>query len=317
LGRVHVRVLGGIDGVDGVACHDVRADRAQAAAAEFGATAYADLDSMIDAVDAVVVAVTTSDHCDVALRALEKDRDVFVEKPLAASVEEAQRVIDAARERSRIVQVGHVERFNGAVEAVMPWIESPSFIEVHRLAPFNVRGTDVSVVGDLMIHDLDLLCHILREWPVEIRAAGAAILTTGADIVNARLQYPSGCVANVTASRVTMSPMRKVRVFSPQGYVSIDLLAGRATRYRKAASFERRVAALRAKEAGHDALHLSDFIEVETVQPERVEPLQKELSAFCRCVRTRETPPVTGEDGLQAVRLATEILAAMSPVATG
>jgi predicted dehydrogenase len=314
---VHVRVLGGVEGVDGVACYDAVFERAATAAREFNATAAPDLDTLIGEVDALVVAVPTSDHCDVAMRALERGRDVFVEKPIARTPSEAERMIEAARTRARILQVGHVERFNGAVEAVWPWIEEPTFIEIHRLAPFNVRGTDVSVVGDLMIHDLDLLCHLLDEWPSEIRVAGAAILTGAADIVNARLEYPGGCVANVTASRVTMTPMRKVRVFSPRSYISIDLLAGRATRYRKAAGFERGVEALRSKTQGHESLDLRDFIEVETVSSDGAEPLHKELTAFCRSVVTREPPPVTGEDGLKAVRLATDILARMKTAGGG
>lgn len=313
LGRQHVRVLCGLDGVESVACHDIQGDRAQAAAAEHGARAYEHLDDMLAAVDAVVVAVPTTDHHQVSLRALESGCDVFVEKPIAKTVDEAREIIETAARHSRILQVGHVERFNDAFEAVLPDIESPSFIEVHRLAPFSVRGTDVSVVGDLMIHDLDLLNHIVGEWPEEIRAAGAAILTDAPDIVNARLEYPGGCVANVTASRMTITPMRKMRVFSPSGYLSIDLLARRASHYKKSASFDQGVAALQEKAAGFDALGLRDFVEVDTIVPgdDREEPLRKELDAFRRCVETRAAPPVTGEDGLVAVRLATEILARM------
>jgi predicted dehydrogenase len=315
LGREHVRVLCGLDGVDEVVCHDVVAERARAVAADTGAVAVPALDEMLARVDAVVVAVPTTEHVRVSLRAIEHGCDAFVEKPIAPSVEDAERIIAAAAAGGRILQVGHVERFNDAFQAVLPGIESPSFIEVHRLAPFSVRGTDVSVVGDLMIHDLDLLNHILGEWPVEIRAAGAAILTEAPDIVNARLEYAGGCVANVTASRMTISPMRKIRIFSPSSYVSVDLLAGRAVRYRKAAGFERGINALRKKEAGFDALNLADFVEVETITPDpsrREEPLRKELDAFRHSILTREPPPVTGEDGLGAVRLADGILAAMS-----
>lgn len=307
-------MLCGLAGVSAVGCYDVLADRAGEVAAANGATAYESLDSFLDAMDAVVIAVPTTEHMSLALRAFQSGCDVFVEKPIATTVEEAQAMIAAAASAGKILQVGHVERFNDAFEAVLPGIEAPSFIEVHRLAPFTVRGTDVSVVGDLMIHDLDLLNHILGEWPIEIRAAGAAILTAGADIVNARLEYPGGCVANVTASRMTISPMRKMRVFSPNSYLSIDLLAGRATRYRKAASFDEGIDALRKKAQGFDALGLRNFVEVDTITPDpsrRQEPLRKELDAFRRSIETRQPPPVTGEDGLGAVRLATEILAAM------
>jgi predicted dehydrogenase len=248
------------------------------------------------------------------MRAIECGCDVFVEKPLASGVVEAEAMVDAAASAERILQVGHVERFNDAFEAVLPTIRSPQFIEVHRLAPFTVRGTDVSVIGDLMIHDLDLLNQIVGEWPTDIRAAGAAILTPAADIVNARLEYPGGCVANVTASRMTITPMRKVRVFSRDSYLSIDMLARRAVRYRKSQGFEEAVAALQSRADGFDALELRNFVEVETIAPDpsvREEPLRKELDAFRRAIETREPPPVTGEDGLVAVRLAAEILQAM------
>jgi predicted dehydrogenase len=218
-------------------------------------------------------------------------------------------MIAAARESGRVLQVGHVERFNSAVEAVVDHIRNPAFIEVHRLAPFSLRGTDVSVVGDLMIHDLDLLGYLLGEWPSDIRAKGASILTSAPDIVNVRLEYPSGCVANVTASRVTMSPMRKIRVFSDDSYVSINMLKRTASRYRRKEGFEERVAMLRSEPEGPAALMgLADFIEIDTIQPDNVEPLYKELSAFARSVVSREAPPVTGDDGLRAVQLATAIL---------
>lgn len=313
LGRVHVRVLSEMEGVDAVACHDTQPDRAAAAAAEHGARAFDDLGAMIDAVDAVCVVVPTTHHAEVALEVFRRGKDVFVEKPLARSAEESQQMVDGAREAGCILQVGHVERFNGVIQAVAPIVEDPSFIEVHRLAPFTVRGTDVSVVGDLMIHDLDLLSYLTGEWPVDIRAKGAAILTDGPDIVNARLEYPSGCVANVTASRVTASPMRKIRIFSTStGYISIDLLKGVASHVRKAPSFDESIAALREKSDGHEQLGLANFVEQEFIRSDGGEPLAKELAAFCHTLTTREAPQVTGEDGLNAVKLATEILSQIS-----
>jgi predicted dehydrogenase len=231
---------------------------------------------------------------------------VFVEKPITASVEAGERVVRCARERGRLLQVGHIERFNPAIEAVLPRIGTPLFIEVHRLAPFTVRGTDVSVVMDLMIHDLDLLGLLVGRVPSDIRARGAALLTSEPDIVNARLEYPDGCVANVTASRVTAAPMRKVRVFAPAGYFSIDLLSGSATHYRKADGFAQRLAD--AQRGAAEALRMSDFVAVEQIRGDGVEPLVKELGAFCRCVGERSAPPVSGEDGLEAVRLAAAVL---------
>lgn len=308
LGREHVRVLCGLEQVSFVACHDQVVERARGAANEFGATACERVSDLLSAVDAVSVVVPTTRHADFVMAALEMGKDVFVEKPIADGVEAAGRIVDCARRNGRILQVGHVERFNGAVEKAVPRIGSPSFIEIHRLAPFSVRGTDVSVVGDLMIHDLDLLFFMMGEPPCDVRAKGAGVLTAGPDIVNARLEYRGGCVANVTASRITVEPMRKLRVFWDNGYVSIDLLKGIATEYRKAPDFEKRIARLRSGAEGGERLQLGDFIEFQSFVSDGVEPLKKELEAFCRSVLTREPPPVTGEDGLNALRLASQIV---------
>jgi predicted dehydrogenase len=306
LGRAHVRVLRSLPGIDFVGCHDLDSARAREAAAEFGATAFESLDELLREVDALSIVTTTSAHAEVAMRALDAGRDVFVEKPLTASVTEGERVVARARECGRLLQVGHIERFNSAIEAVLPSVGRPLFIEVHRLAPFNLRGADVSVVMDLMIHDLDLLGLLVGANPIDVRAKGAALLTAAPDIVNARLEYADGCVANVTASRVTASPMRKVRVFSESGYFSIDLLTGTATRYRKADGFAGRIAD--ARRGSGAPLAMSDFVSVEHMRGDGVEPLVKELDSFCRCVADRTRPPVTGEDGLEAVRLAALIL---------
>jgi predicted dehydrogenase len=302
-------VLCELDGVDFVGCHDRIAERARSASEAFGATAYEDRKALIADVDAVDVVVPTSEHARYASMALEMGRDVFVEKPLAGELDKAEHIVELADRTGRLVQVGHSERFNGALEEVRERISNPSFIEIHRLAPFSVRGTDISVVGDLMIHDLDLLNYLLGEPPVEIRAKGAGVLTAAPDIVNARLEYANGCVANVTASRVSVEPMRKLRVFSPNKYISIDLQAGRATEYRKSDKYDQSVATLRQQTEGFDRLGLGDFVQFETFTGDNIEPLHKELSAFCRSVANRETPVVSGVDGLNAVRLAAQIVA--------
>jgi predicted dehydrogenase len=306
LGRAHVRVLRSLPGVDRVACHDAEASRAREVASEFGATAFDSLDELLGGVDAVSIVTTTSAHAAVALAALDRGCDVFIEKPITATARDGERVVERAAAKRRILQVGHVERFNSAIEAVLPAIGKPLFIEVHRLAPFNLRGADVSVVMDLMIHDLDLLRLLVGSSPDDVRANGAALLTTVPDIVNARLEYPDGCVANVTASRVTASPMRKFRVFSSQGYFSIDLLVGAATHYCKADGFADRIA--EARRGGAASVAMTDVIAVRQVRGDGAEPLVKELGAFCRAVSERSLPPVTGEDGLEAVRLAERIL---------
>ena len=306
LGRAHVRVLRSLPGVGFVGCFDRDRSRAHAAAEEFGATAFDSLEGLLGEVDALSVVTTTSAHHEVALRALDAGRDVFVEKPITATVGEGEEVVRRARERGRILQVGHIERFNPAIEVVRPRIGTPLFIEVHRLAPFTIRGTDVSVVMDLMIHDLDLLGLLVGQSPSDIRAKGAALLTTEPDIVNARLEYPDGCVANVTASRVTAAPMRKVRVFSRSGYFSIDLLAGSATHYRKADGFAARLADIQRGVVA--SYGMTDFVAVEKITGDGTEPLVKELGSFCRCVAERSAPAVSGEDGLEAMRLAAAVL---------
>lgn len=304
LGRAHVRVLRSLPAVERVACFDVDHERARAVAEEFGATAFASLGSMFDAVDAVVVVTTTSAHAEVALAAIAAGKDVFVEKPITSTLADGEALVRAARAAHRILQVGHIERFNGAIQAVLPRIGTPLFIEVHRLAPFTIRGADVSVVMDLMIHDLDLLGVLVGRRPSDVRAKGAAIITHEPDIVNARLEYEGGCVANVTASRVTAAPMRKVRVFAEAGYFSIDLLGGVATHYQRGPRLAEQLAALQ----GGATLGLSDMVRVEQLRGDGVEPLIKELDSFCNALATRSAPPVTGEDGLEAMRLATAIL---------
>lgn len=304
LGRAHVRVLRSLAAVERVACFDTDRERSRAVADEFGASSFDTLDAMLAAVDAVSVVTATSAHAEVALRAIAAGKDVFVEKPITGTLGDGEDVVRAARAQGRLLQVGHIERFNGAIQAVLPRIGRPLFVEVHRLAPFTVRGADVSVVMDLMIHDLDLLGVLVGERPAEVRAKGAAIITDEPDIVNARLEYEGGCVANVTASRVTAAPMRKVRVFSEAGYFSIDLLAGVATHYRKGPRLSEQLAALK----NGASVGLADMVRVEQLRGDSVEPLVKELEAFCAALATRSAPPVTGEDGLEAMRLATAIL---------
>jgi len=312
LGREHVRILSRVPEVEQVACFDLAVEKCEQVAEEFGARAFDDVDGLLDAVDAVSVVVPTIDHAAVSLRAIERGKSLFVEKPIAASVPEAESIIRAAQGRARVLQVGHVERYNSALRSALPFIQSPYFVEIHRLAPFTVRGIDVSVVMDLMIHDIDLLSLVLDGPPSEIRAKGAGILTEGPDIVNARLEYPSGCVVNLTASRVSDKPMRKVRVFSPQGYVSIDLLSGKVKHIRKGEKFEQGVARLRASKglgavSAVGAASLSDFLIIEESGADGEEPLFSELQDFCRSVAGGLAPTVSGEDGLRALRLATEI----------
>jgi len=313
LGREHVRVFSRLDEVDFVGCYDVRESSAAGVAAEHGAAAYGRLDDMIEAVDAVSVVVPSTKHAEVSIRALERGKDVFIEKPIAHDLDGAERIVESAAEHNRLLQMGHIERFNAAFEAARPHIQEPVFIEIHRLAPFAARGIDVSVATDLMIHDLDLLLLILDSWPIEIRAKGAGILTAGPDIINARLEFENGCVANLTSSRISMEPMRKIRIFSPNQYLSIDLLARRVKRVEKGAGFGEGIKKIKTFQGNPQALDLSELLDIEEFQADGEEPLKKELQAFCYSVLTRQPPPVTGEDGLRALRLVAAVLDTIKP----
>jgi predicted dehydrogenase len=313
LGREHVRVLKRVPEVEHVACYDIVPDRSAGVARKHGAEAFSDLHEMMDLVDAVTVVVPTVKHAEVSLQALEHGNNLFIEKPIAASVPEARQIIEAARRSGRVLQVGHIERFNAAVRDCRQYINSPSFIEVHRLAPFTVRGIDVSVIMDLMIHDIDLLSWFLGKKPVDIRAKGAAILTRAPDIVSARLEYDDGCVANLTASRVSIEPMRKVRIFSWESYISMDLLRGAVRYFRKGSKFYETAARLQAQQLNPEDVSLRDVLNIEERKTEGEEPLFNELQSFCRTVANGELPAVTGEDGLMALEVATEVQNRIEP----
>lgn len=311
LGREHVRILAALPGVDGVTCYDTDRERSVRVAAEFGADAVESLEELLDRSDAVSIVAPTRHHADIALPAISHGADLFIEKPIAATMQEAEAVVSAAKSAGRIVQVGHVERFNPAFEAAQPLIVAPSFMEIERLSPFTLRGADVSVVMDLMIHDLDLVLMIVGEWPCEVRAKGAGVLTQGPDIVNVRLEFPGGCVANVTASRVSMEPSRKFRIFSPSHYLSIDLMERRVKYFKKSERFYQSLAEIQRRGADGGHLDLGEFLDTDEITAAGEEPLKAELNSFLHAVTNRARPQVSGEDGLRVLRLATEILAAM------
>lgn len=307
LGREHVRVLKRVPEVEHVACYDIVSERSRAVAEAFGADVYSDVEKLLEAVDAVSVVVPTSCHAEVSLRALENGNSLFLEKPIAASVTEAEKIIETARRVGRVLQIGHIERFNAAIRQAVPRISEPSFIEIHRLAPFTVRGIDVSVIMDLMIHDIDLLTLFVGERPVDIRAKGAGILTNGPDIVNARVEFASGCVANLTASRVSLEPMRKVRIFCPTSYTSINLLAGSIRHLEKGRAFDESVKRLKEGAADLTNISLQDVLKIDECEIDGEEPLFEELQSFCRTVTNGDAPVVSGEDGLHALQIASEI----------
>lgn len=290
LGRHHARVASTLAGVDLVGVHDHHTGRAEEIAREFGVPVIADLETVAAKAQAVILATPTVTHAELALRLIDGGCDVLIEKPIATSVREADAVLARAREKKTIVQVGHVERYNPAVSAAMAMIREPLFVEVHRLSPFTRRSLDVDVVLDLMIHDLQIVRALAGTPVTEVRAAGVPVLTPRIDIANARLVFAGGCVANLTASRVSNRKVRKFRVFAPSLYVSIDMQA-------------RTVQALRLSREGGEP----EIVPVEVpVAP--VEPLALEIEDFIRSVRQRATPLVSGEVGRDALALAEEVL---------
>ncbi len=303
LGRHHARILASLPGIRLAGLLDLDAARAQAVATQHGTQAFATLDAMLDAVEAVVIATPTSSHEEVALAALAAGAHVFVEKPIAPSLDAADRILEAAEAAGRVVQVGHVERFNGALRAARSYLDTPLFIESHRLAPFVPRSTDVAVVLDLMIHDVDLV-RALVDRPIEsIAATGVPVITPTVDIANARLGFEGGAVANLTASRISMERMRKLRVFQRSGYLSLDLAAGRGEFLRLRETLpafggsDQDLAAV-LEEGGYEKL-----IERIPIEGDGAEPLYKELESFRDAVAGIAPPAVSGQDGRDALEV--------------
>jgi predicted dehydrogenase len=304
LGFHHTRILRDVPGAQLVGFHDANADRAAKVSAELGVKAYATLDGLLDAVQAVSVAVPTPAHHKVAAPALERGLHVLIEKPITATIEEADDLLSIARRTGAVLQIGHVERFNRAVRAALPLVDAPRFIESDRLAPFNPRGSDVAVVLDLMIHDIDLVRTFVGGPVASINAVGVPVLTPFVDIANARIQFEAGAVANITASRVSRERMRKLRIFQQTGYLSLDLGAGTGEFYRLRRDVD--LAALVRDAQGAQALE--SFVERVPVEAPEGEPLRLELEAFVNAVAGAAPVAVTGEDGREALAVALRIV---------
>jgi predicted dehydrogenase len=295
LGRHHARILSSLEGAELVAVVDTDAERAAAAASATGAPALADFRDIADKVDAVTIAVPTELHRDVALPFLERGTSVLVEKPMARSLSEADELVAAARASGATLAVGQTERYNPAVAAVLPLVTSPRFVEVHRLGAFPDRSLDIDVVFDLMIHDLDIILALVGSEVESIEAVGVPVLTSKYDIANARLRFASGCIANVTASRISKERVRKIRFFQPDAYISIDYAAQEVEGWR-----------LVRRDGGRPS------IEGGPLPVARDEPLRRELADFIRAVRTKTPPLVDGDAGRRALALATRVAEKMS-----
>jgi predicted dehydrogenase len=301
LGRHHARLLATMPGVAFVAAVDLDRSRAEAAVAGTAAEALTDYRDLFGRVDAVTVAVPTVGHVSVATAFLERGVHVLVEKPMASSLAEADAMLQAAARADATLAVGHTERFNPAVEAALAVLQRPRFIEIDRLSGFPERSLDIDVVFDVMIHDLDLILAVDRSGVVGVEAVGVPVLTPRVDIANARVKFASGCIANLTASRISRDQVRKIRCFQPDMYVSVD-----------SGARELEVWRLRRNEGERPS------IEGGPVKVEQDEPLRRELADFVEAVRSGRAPRVTGEAGREALALATRVAEAIdTAVAAG
>lgn len=308
LGRHHARHFAAMHGADLVGVHDSDSTRAETVAAEVGTRAFASLDALLSAVQAVVVAVPTPAHREVGLECLGRGVSVLMEKPLAATVAEADEMLAESARHDVTFAVGHIERFNRAVRAAVDYLDRPMFIEGIRLAPFQPRGTDVAVVLDLMIHDLDLANHLLGgATATDVRGSGVSILSSHLDMVNARVEFEGGAVASMTASRVARDRVRKLRIFQPSGYFSLDLAQGTGHFMR-----------LREGWRPGTGASLEEIVETVVLRAPEADAMGLELAAFVAAVRGDQAAIVPASEGRTALALALEVTAAVqrTPVPT-
>jgi predicted dehydrogenase len=294
LGKHHARIFGEMPDVELAGIVDINEQRAREIGGLVNAPWVTSAAEMLGRVEAVTIAVPTESHLSVAMPFLQRGTAVLVEKPLARDLGEAQQMLDAAAASGAVFGVGHTERYNPAVAAVRPLLDHPRFIEVHRLGTFPDRSLDIDVVFDLMIHDLDVVLSIVNSEVVAVEAVGVAVLTPRPDIANARLRFASGCIANITASRISRDRVRKIRIFQRDAYLSVDYAAQEVERWRLV--------------KGDGARPVIEGGKLAVVQEE---PLKRELADFVAAVREKRAPGVTGADGMRALELAKRITDAM------
>ena len=314
MGRHHARIYSELPNAELVGVVDADLARAEEVASQFGCQAWERAELLPGQVQAVSVAVPTSSHRQIAEPLLREGLAVLVEKPLADTVANGRALVEAAGASGSLLQVGHTERFNPVVAAVGRMEVEPKFIEVHRISPFTFRSADIGVVLDMMIHDLDIVLHLVRDKPVRVEAAGVSVLSRHEDIANARISFAGGCVANVTASRLALKTERKIRVFSDQAYLSLDYQRRSGIAVKKDANLDILELARKHKLDDLSQLQGLDFLKLVHVEPlhiDDVEPLRSELEAFLDSVDNDSPPVVSAEEGLAAMELADQIVAAI------
>jgi predicted dehydrogenase len=301
LGFHHIRILRDLPGIRFTGFVETRRERATEVATELGVKAHESLQDLLEVSDAVIVVVPTSSHFAVASAAIERGKHVFIEKPITTTLEEADALLELARKKGAMVQIGHIERFNQAVRAALPYVSKPRFIDSERLAPFSPRGSDVAVVLDLMIHDIDLLLTLVGSDAKEISAVGVPVLTPMLDIANARVTFTSGAVANITSSRISRERKRKIRIFQQSGYLSLDLAAGTGEFFRLRSDID----PLAVRSAPADITAFVDRIKLEAPEGE---PLKLELESFILALKSEGPVVVTGDEGRRALGVALQIV---------
>ncbi|MGE5315747.1 MAG: Gfo/Idh/MocA family oxidoreductase [Acidobacteriota bacterium] len=307
LGALHAKMYAQIPQAHFVGVYDVNQDRCREIAALYNVRAFESMDELLASVDALSIATVTTHHYETARRALEAGRHVLIEKPITATIAEARELNEIAKAKGLLIQVGHIERFNPAILSLEEYKLAPMFIESHRLSQFNPRGTDVAVVLDLMIHDIDIILSLVQSPVTKIEATGVSVVSETADIANARLVFANGCVANVTASRISQKKMRKMRMFQSNAYISIDFLQGQSEVFRLVDPADPTADAtmmLGEIERGKKKRKIT----YEHLEQKEVNALESELQSFLNAIAAGTRPIVSGEDGQHALEVAQEIM---------
>jgi len=305
LGEYHCNALSRLPEAELVGVYDIDSERKKLVAEKYNCAAFASAGELIEAVEVVGVIVPTTQHLETALLAIEAGRPVFVEKPIAVTLAEAEEMVTLARQKNVPLQTGHIERFNPAIRALNGYELNPRFIESHRLAPFDPRGTDVAVILDLMIHDIDIILSLVKSPVTDIHANGVAVVSDEVDIANARIQFGNGCVANVTASRISQRKMRKMRLFQRDSYISIDFLQRLTELFQIVDENDKAEStmSLGMIDKGKNKKHII----YNQPKPPEDDAMQAEWKSFFRSIATNTRPVVSGEDGYEALKIAIQI----------
>jgi len=313
LGAIHAKLMPTVERADFVSVFDIDANRTNEIAGLYNVAAAPNLEALLDNVDAIDIVAPTPAHHAVAMEALKRGKHVFLEKPITETVEQARELTRVAKEHNVFLQVGHIERFNPAIVALQKHKIEPLFVESHRLAQFNPRGTDVPVVLDLMIHDIDIILSLVNSEVERIEASGVAVVSEHADIANARLQFKNGCVANITASRISQNRMRKMRLFQKNAYISIDFLQGQSEVFRLVDSDDASATPTFMLGQIEQGAVKRNIVFEQPPSPPDHNPLKYELQLFVDSVRTGTPPVVDGSVAAHALEVAEQIMRKIQP----